>query len=639
MALRTNFSPSGEPVGGRLVGDWYGIDAIEHATAINNMASSWVNVLDSGADPTGATGDLGAIITSLASTLHSAGGATIYVPPGTYRFTTTGLINSPKVSLVCAGASVVTFVPQASLGTLPCVDFSARTGWNVNYGGRFGGFSINGTSTPSGVGINYGDMIRGWLDDIWLYGYTSGTALQFINRVNWTERTLLTRVTSINNMVNWRFAISGGFDSFGYTRALDCSLNIDPVTASTSVASVTTTAGSTTATVASGGFPSVTADMSVDGAGLYGGTFVSSVSGNTLTLSIPAKSSGTTTLTFAPNCQTGILVDVGAHVYHSTFTLTANATPGTEGTNQSPILLRVQSGNIAGPTPGGLLETYFAVSGECSPGKCTAANVLANSALGGFGYTALPGYRGGYVASSGYMRLGGSADWKFINTNANLANTYGITDTNEWFYRAQQYGDSYDRLQIRPDAGIWWGGGTAYADTNLYRSAANVLKTDGTVHAVGGFTSSMNATGNYFLSTAVSSDSQLRLIIQADGTFMWSAGAGTLDTTLIRASPGVLKANGNIIRAGANVVSADTTLTADDYLNVLTGTVARTFTLPAVAGNTGVELLFKNRSTQTLTVQRAGSDQIYDTAAVNSFTVAAGGTASVINDGTYWLKV
>jgi len=111
------------------------------------------------------------------------------------------------------------------------------------------------------------------------------------------------------------------------------------------------------------------------------------------------------------------------------------------------------------------------------------------------------------------------------------------------------------------------------------------------------------------------------------------------DTTVQRASSGVAKANGNVIRAGANIVSVDTTITPNKYLNVLTGTTARTFTLPAVSGNTSVELVFKNRSTQTLTVQRAGSDQLYDTAAVNSISVAAGASARVINDGTYWLVI
>lgn len=45
MALRTNFTPSGEPGGGRLTGTWYGIDAIEHATQVNtNTADIASNV-------------------------------------------------------------------------------------------------------------------------------------------------------------------------------------------------------------------------------------------------------------------------------------------------------------------------------------------------------------------------------------------------------------------------------------------------------------------------------------------------------------------------------------------------------------------------------------------------------------------
>jgi hypothetical protein len=87
------------------------------------------------------------------------------------------------------------------------------------------------------------------------------------------------------------------------------------------------------------------------------------------------------------------------------------------------------------------------------------------------------------------------------------------------------------------------------------------------------------------------------------------------------------------VQAGATYA-----ITPDYEVIVATGTTA-TWTLPALAGLSGVQFVIKNRGSGDLTVQRAGADQIYDTAAVSSITVAAGAKAKLINDGTYWLLV
>jgi hypothetical protein len=39
------------------------------------------------------------------------------------------------------------------------------------------------------------------------------------------------------------------------------------------------------------------------------------------------------------------------------------------------------------------------------------------------------------------------------------------------------------------------------------------------------------------------------------------------------------------------------------------------------------------------TAQRAGTDNLYDAATQTSISIAAGTTARVVNDGTYWLVV
>lgn len=72
-------------------------------------------------------------------------------------------------------------------------------------------------------------------------------------------------------------------------------------------------------------------------------------------------------------------------------------------------------------------------------------------------------------------------------------------------------------------------------------------------------------------------------------------------------------------------------------LNVFSGSSAATWTLPSVSGDTGRIIRIKNRGSATLTVQRAGSDQLYTTSAVTSTTVAAGASLTLICDGTYWV--
>lgn len=78
------------------------------------------------------------------------------------------------------------------------------------------------------------------------------------------------------------------------------------------------------------------------------------------------------------------------------------------------------------------------------------------------------------------------------------------------------------------------------------------------------------------------------------------------------------------------------TLNQTASLYAFTGSAAASWTLPPLASRVGLEYLVKNRGSADLTIQRAGSDQLYTTSAVSSITVAAGGSAHIVNDGTYW---
>lgn len=100
----------------------------------------------------------------------------------------------------------------------------------------------------------------------------------------------------------------------------------------------------------------------------------------------------------------------------------------------------------------------------------------------------------------------------------------------------------------------------------------------------------------------------------------------------------------NSIASGATVIpryvniSGDATLTLTTARNFYSfnGTTA-TWTLPAVSAGTFRIQLF-NRGSGTLTVQRAGSDQIYRAGAtVTSFALQPGQSADLTCDGTFWL--
>jgi hypothetical protein len=84
--------------------------------------------------------------------------------------------------------------------------------------------------------------------------------------------------------------------------------------------------------------------------------------------------------------------------------------------------------------------------------------------------------------------------------------------------------------------------------------------------------------------------------------------------------------------------SAATTLTLGTSYEtyVFTGSSAATWTLPAISGDSGRRYFIKNEGSANLVIQRAGSDQLYTTALVNSITILPGGSFLVQNNGTRW---
>jgi hypothetical protein len=90
--------------------------------------------------------------------------------------------------------------------------------------------------------------------------------------------------------------------------------------------------------------------------------------------------------------------------------------------------------------------------------------------------------------------------------------------------------------------------------------------------------------------------------------------------------------------AGTVTSAASLTLTNAFSAYIFSGSSAATWTLPAVSGNTGFALILANRGSATVTVQRAGTDNIYGVGgAITSFTLTAGSEIQMFNDSVYWV--
>lgn len=87
---------------------------------------------------------------------------------------------------------------------------------------------------------------------------------------------------------------------------------------------------------------------------------------------------------------------------------------------------------------------------------------------------------------------------------------------------------------------------------------------------------------------------------------------------------------------GVNEQSGDITIGNSSH-QIYTGAGGNTWTMPALSTHPGKVYFIKNIGGGNLTVQRAGSDQLYNTSAVNSITVAAGADVIIVGGSTYWV--
>lgn len=120
-----------------------------------------------------------------------------------------------------------------------------------------------------------------------------------------------------------------------------------------------------------------------------------------------------------------------------------------------------------------------------------------------------------------------------------------------------------------------------------------------------------------------------------DIVFLGAAGSDlTVDTGFSYVS-GYLHLPAQLFEA-ITVSAAGTLPLSSSSIYVFTGTTT-TWTLPALSTKTGATFRIKNRGSGAITLNRAGSDELYTTSAVTSLTINAGESYDIIGDGTYWL--
>jgi len=111
--------------------------------------------------------------------------------------------------------------------------------------------------------------------------------------------------------------------------------------------------------------------------------------------------------------------------------------------------------------------------------------------------------------------------------------------------------------------------------------------------------------------------------IEYDGTNFYATPSGTVRQTILLQNTSV-----------SSATSLTLAVTVTSY--VFSGSSTTTWTLPALSGNTNKIYFIKNRGTAAITLNTAGSDNLYTTSSVTSLTINPGEGYHLINDGSFW---
>lgn len=135
-----------------------------------------------------------------------------------------------------------------------------------------------------------------------------------------------------------------------------------------------------------------------------------------------------------------------------------------------------------------------------------------------------------------------------------------------------------------------------------------------------------NATGMRFFTTTAD-----------DMNMTHSVGTTPVVHTTFQASGNVLKTTGGRIKLVTNDTSTSLTLTNAHHVVTLSNAGAVTLNLPV--GVTGTEYIIKNKGAGTVTITPNGSQKLFTTSQVATFTRTTGQACIIIFDGTDWSVV
>lgn len=162
-----------------------------------------------------------------------------------------------------------------------------------------------------------------------------------------------------------------------------------------------------------------------------------------------------------------------------------------------------------------------------------------------------------YITAGGDHWWGGGATTADTNLYRSAADTLKTDDlldidrplTTDYAFRVRTAGEANARLRITAGGVLDFGpGGGSAGDTNLYRGAANQLQTDDSFYLIG---------ASYIANKAVSTDANVRYYIDPSGSINWGAGgASAVDTNLYRSAPNVLRTDDQFDAAGGLKASA-----------------------------------------------------------------------------------
>lgn len=229
--VRQSYSPSSEPGGGRSTGIVYGIDMIEHASAINAVAEYAVDSY--GADPTGVNFSDVAVAAAVAAL--GSGKGEILFGPGIYKLANPIGTFTRGQSISGAGRALTKIMYSGTGDCIRALDSRAyvdspgiladTSGPGVS--GRFERLTIDGTSAgTSATGLHIGDLSEVKVD-IRIQNFTGASAIGIFvqNTVTWTERAdIIADVANCTQCVVFD-ATAPGFPSFAYSwfrLALSC---------------------------------------------------------------------------------------------------------------------------------------------------------------------------------------------------------------------------------------------------------------------------------------------------------------------------------------------------------------------------------------------------------------------------------